>query len=77
MPNIVFNVDLMYRVHLLDDDMARLPIIKEMLNKYLRESVPVYTLLQIQDLGVVTVEPILDGKGATAILEDFISRLKR
>jgi len=77
MPNIVFNVDLMYRVYLHEDDVVRLPIIKELLNKQLRDSVPAFTNLQIQDLGVITVEPIIDGYGTTAMLEYFIGRLKK
>lgn len=77
MPNVVFNVDLMYRVSLNDDDMVRLPIIKELVLKQLQREIPGYYYLQVQDLGIVTVEPITEGYGTTAMLDYFISRLKK
>lgn len=76
MPNIVFNVDLMYRVFLDDVHTVRLPIIKELVLKQLQREIPGFYLLQVQDLGTVEVEVITEGLGTTAILENFISRLK-
>jgi len=77
MPNIVFNVDLLYRVYLDDRDLDRLPIIKEFIHIRLLGIIPSTFLLEVQDLGGVEVEPITEGLGTTALLQNFIDRLKK
>jgi hypothetical protein len=77
MPNIVFNVDLLYRVYLDEKDLDRLPIIKEFIHKRLEGIIPVGFFIEIQDLGTIQVEPVIEGLGTTALLQNFIDRLKK
>jgi len=77
MPNIVFNIDLMYRVYLHENDVVQLPVIKELVLKQLQRQVPAFVYVPTQDIGLVTTELVIDGFGSTAMLEHFIGRLKK
>jgi len=79
MPNFVFNANLLFRVHLTEQEAIMLPLIETIVRQRILAEMPTYLAIpNTYDLREILVEPVHDnGQGTTEIIEAFIGRLKK
>lgn len=79
MPNYVFNANLLFRVHLTEQEAVMLPVIEVLVRQIVLTKTPgQFYLPNTYDLRDILVEPVQDnGQGTTEIIENFLGRLKK